>query len=216
MKRNVFISKSEAEIVALKKQLPTTLDLIAHSFLTFSPVSFSIEQPFDIVFFGSPRSVLFYTAYANIPKGTKIACIGNKTAELLRELNYTPSYIFDRPGNPKQGVDAFKTWCDGKSILFPISNQSLKSVSSAFPDNQKQEVVVYNTILNQQKIPLCDVYIFTSPSNVKGFLQTNEIQSSSNVISWGKSTSNALIDNGISISHELESASQEELLELLS
>ncbi|MFK7784343.1 MAG: hypothetical protein AB8B56_04455, partial [Crocinitomicaceae bacterium] len=54
-------------------------------------------------------------------------------------------------------------------VLFPISDWSLKTISSVIEDDLKEEVVVYSTTVIGKEIEPCNMYIFSSPSNVEGF-----------------------------------------------
>ena len=103
---------------------------------------------------------------------------------------------------------------DGK-YLFPISNISLKTISSIFAEEEKEELVVYKTNVEAEEIPNCDTYIFTSPSNVRGFLINNSIPNNAKVISWGESTTRELGASGIVVNHVLLNATIEELFEIL-
>lgn len=215
MIRSVFISKQESEIVGLIDKLPENTSLLAHSFLSFSALPFNIEAPYDIIFFGSPRAVIYFKNQRDIPKHAKTACIGRKTAELLTQLNHPPAFIGDNSGNPSEVAFKFKNWAGDNHILFPVSNLSLQTISGQFREQQKQVIEVYETLIKGHKIPHCDVYVFTSPSNVRGFLLKNEIKPNATVISWGKSTSKELIKSNVTVTAEMTQSSFEELCKLI-
>ena len=82
MASRIFISKNESELTTLKTFLKDRNEmLIAKTFLQFSPLAFQLERPFDIIFFGSPRAVMFFKAQMDIPASAKIACVSGKTVE---------------------------------------------------------------------------------------------------------------------------------------
>ncbi len=204
MVRRVFISKNESEVDSLARYLSENgQKLVARSFLSFEPVQFSVKSKFDVLFFSSPRSVTFFKSGYGIPKGKLIACTGNKTKELLESLGFIVSFHGKQAGKISDIAKEFKDWCGEKRVLFPISSISKKTVSSLFSEKQKTELVVYETIITPCKIDDCDTYIFSSPSNVRGFLMENKIPKGAKVISWGESTSEELRGNGIQVLDEM-------------
>jgi len=60
-----------------------------------------------------------------------------------------------------------------------------------------------------------DFIIFTSPSNVNGFLFDNSISDYCKIIAWGKTTENHLISKGFKVNYTLNTASENELIEIL-
>lgn len=216
MSKFLFISKDYNEVESLASYLSQKkITLIAQSFLHFEPVPFTVEKPFDIIFFSSPRSVLFFSLLHKIPENTLIACPGNKTAELLSNLGYTVSFIGEKSGNINETINAFKKWCGNKKVLFPSSDKSLQSFSSQLPDNQKEIITVYETRIVSKPLEYCDIYVFTSPSNVEGFLNLNEIPDHAKVYSWGESTTAYLKQHGIIVTETLENSSIEDLIKVL-
>ena len=192
------------------------IQLIAQSFIHFEPVPFSVRESFDVIFFSSPRSFLFYKLLNDIPKNVLIACPGNKTAKLINELGFTVSFFGDKSGNIQSMAKEFKEWCGDKRILFPSSNRSLQTVSSLFPESQKEIVIVYNTKIVSKPLEYCDIYVFTSPSNAEGFLTVNEVPEHASVYSWGESTTAYLNEKNIHVTSTLENSSIEDLIALLS
>jgi hypothetical protein len=76
--------------------------------------------------------------------------------------------------------------------------------------------VVYKTNLKSKEINKCQIYIFTSPSNLDAFLIINQIPKDSKVIVWGKSTSQHAVNRQQKIDYVLGSSEMKELLDLLS
>lgn len=211
MPKRIFISKNPSEITSLRSQFEAKgYEVVAHSFLSFSPVEFEIQLPYDVIFFGSPRAVIFFKAGASISPNKLIACVGSKTAEVLESMGHTVDFVGKNSSDPKSVAEDFKKWlAEQKSgfesltphdsrvqrsarVLFPISNRSLKTIAGAIPEDQKEEVVVYSTDVIGKVIEPCDVYAFSSPSNVEGFFEVNTIREGAAVIAWGKSTERAL------------------------
>jgi uroporphyrinogen-III synthase len=72
----------------------------------------------------------------------------------------------------------------------------LGTFSAILPKNQVIKHVVYKTNLIERKIENCQIYIFTSPSNLDAFLTINKIPDDAKVIVWGKSTEHQLLIKG--------------------
>ncbi|NBV09428.1 MAG: hypothetical protein EBS09_10040 [Flavobacteriia bacterium] len=164
------------------------LDLIQQSLITFEGVSALPSRSYDIVFFGSPRA--YHFAKHLLSKNIEIACFSKGTAH---HINQPIHWQGTTPGNPTQtGLD-FTSWVGERRVLFPISDRSLRSITKLFPPQQIEELVVYKTLLNPMPIPPCDVYIFTSPSNVDSFFQANALPVNAKLVAWGESTKSALV-----------------------
>ena len=213
----LFISKNETEVVGLKEHLSAKgQKLVAHSFLHFEPIDFEVTQDYDILFFGSPRSVVFFKYKCAIPASCLLACVGGKTAELLNQMGHNVAFVGKQSGNIHDVAKSFKDWAEDKRVLFPSSTISLKTVSSLFNDAQKIEVAVYNTKIVSKSINECNTYVFTSPSNAEGFLGLNDVPEGASIIAWGQSTQGYLLDKGIQSTHTLSEPSIEELIKILS
>jgi len=216
LNKSLFISKNNGEIHPfIDKFQQKKIDIIAHSFLSFEPIEFEIKSSYQIIFFSSPRSVTFFKTRSSIPSHVKIACIGDKTKALLEEMGTTVSFTRGESESLNNFAKSFKEWCGDKRVLFPISSISLKTISSQFPKDQKEELEIYSTEIGKKEIENCDVYVFTSPSNVEGFSGRNSMPESAKIISWGESTSRFLLENGGRVVRELKNSSIEELLNVI-
>ena len=212
--QSLFISRNRNEINALIEFCANhNIDLITHSFLTFEEVSFSIKESYEAIFFGSPRAVKFFFSQQQLAENcTIIGCIGEMTAESLRAIGIEPTFIGQQAGNPSEVGQQFKEIVGSKRVLFPQAENSNRSVASLFPTDQPEEVTCYKTSTNSSHIPNCDYYVFTSPSNVEGFLKVNAISSKATVIAWGKTTEKYLVEKGIVVDYTLKEAKEEEVL----
>lgn len=221
MSKRIFISKNASEIDPFRSQFEELgFTVLGHSFLSFSPVEFDIKHDYDALFFSSVRSVIFFQAYQSIPFDKSLACIGDKTAELLETLGHTVDFKGTKSGAPKVVAEEFKAWLASNQlsqrVLFPISDRSLKSIATEIPAAQKEEVIVYSTAVVGKVIEECDVYVLTSPSNVEGFFEFNTVPAASRVIAWGKSTEAALVARAVEVEFCLEKSAFQELMEYLS
>lgn len=212
MKR-LFISKSLDEL----KRLPTfcaanELELVAQSLIRFEAIPFTVTKPYDVLFFGSIRAVHFFLAHAEIPNGAEVACIGLVTAQRMQALGIHVNFIGEKSGQPGQVAASFKAWVGQRRVLIPCSEQSNRSIATRIPTEQCEEVVVYRTVPNGSSIPICDYYVFTSPSNVNALLLCNP-KPTGKLIAWGETTRLAMESLGLSAEITLEQSTEEELVE---
>ena len=195
--------------------------LLKLAFICFEKVDFALPHTrFDWIFFTSPRSVAFFLdniADVDIMKKVNIACIGNTTKESIEKYGLTVQFTGVNSGDPHRIAEEFKNRIGESKVLFPQSNRSNRSIQQFLTSAQIIDVIVYKTELIQKKITdTYDVVIFTSPSNVDGFLLENIIPIEiSAVISWGKTTSKKLKENNIPIHQELKTSSFEELQKVM-
>lgn len=189
--------------------------LVARSFLTFEPKVFEWEGEEDIIFFSSPRAVVFFKAQHALPKSKTYACAGEKTRESLMANGVNPDFVAERSGKVTNMAKAFASFAKNKRVIFPISNLSRQSYAQYLPKGSFRFVQVYETKINAAAVEECDLYVFTSPSNIKGFLMNNALTSKP-TISWGETTSKFLKQQGFEIFKELDISSIDNLIEILS
>ena len=216
MKKQLFISKNFNEIQDLNDFCnKKAILIIAHSFLQFEAIPFKIEESYDAIFFGSPRAVDFFLSQEIIPANTILGCIGEITAQSLIKFGLKSDYTGKTSGDASMIAKEFKAFVGDKKVLFPQSNISNRSVSSVFDSIQIIEISIYKTAVYSKSIPNSNIYIFTSPSNVDGFLEENQINESSIVIAWGKTTEKHLLEKKMTVNHVLKNASIKELINFL-
>lgn len=217
MKKRIFISKNANDCEMLVDFCnQNNLELIAQSLIEFESVPFKMESNFDIVFFSSIRSAQFYFEKEVQKSNLVYACIGETTHSKLKKLGIECEFVGKEAGNPQKTAEEFKKWVKNKIVFFPQSSLSLGTFSAIFPENQAIKQVVYKTNLKQIKISKCQIYIFTSPSNLDAFLTINEIREDSKVIVWGKSTSEKAKSKGLKVDFVLTKSSLDELIQFLS
>ena len=214
-KHSIFISKSKDEIEHVASYLKTRhVKLVAESFLEFEEASFEVKSPYEILFFGSPRSVNYFLASEKINPDVLIACSGDTTAELISTLGYSVSFNAGKYNSLNDSVLHFTEFAKGKHVLFPSSQISLRTYSKCLEPEYFQEKVVYKTHVISKKISDCTIYFFTSPSNVKGFFTLNEMPDNYLCYAWGESTGSALKSNGVEYNLMASSNVSSVLLEL--
>jgi len=125
----------------------------------------------------------------------KIAAFGPATAKHIQKNGLNVDFI--GLGTPQQVAEKFYSIISSKEIVFiPSSNKSLGTVQGILKESNKKLLDTYTTILIDKKLKHHDLLVFTSPSNVEAFLNSNKI-SDQKVISIGPSTTSALKNAGI-------------------
>jgi uroporphyrinogen-III synthase len=216
MKTRVFISKNASDCESLVHFCnQNSIELIAQSLIEFEAVPFEIESNYDIAFFSSIRSGQFFFKNELQKSNVVYACIGQTTNSKLKKLGIECEFVGEEAGNPQKIAAEFKSWVKNRTVIFPQSNLSLGTFSSILPENQVINKIVYKTNLIEKKIENCQIYIFTSPSNLDAFLTINEIADYAKIIVWGKSTENRLLKKGIIADFVLAKSNFAELIEVL-
>jgi uroporphyrinogen-III synthase len=123
-----------------------------------------------------------------IPENIEVACVGNGTANYIKSKGYNPSFIGEKSGKIDSVAEDFKTWLGDRKVVFAQAKDSNRSFSSVINSSNSTEISVYETIINSATIVESDIYVFTSPSNVDGFLLENSISEYSIIIDWGDTT----------------------------
>lgn len=219
MKKRVLISKADVPSEFILFCDEHFIELHSISFIAFIPVNFDSPLPkdFEVIFFTSPRAVHYFWKRYKYSTKADIACIGETTAAALRKIGKKVDFIGIKSGDPLSVALDFKQFAQDRKILFPQSTISNRSIQKEMEHFQIIDLVVYETRLVQKRIESqFDIYVFTSPSNVQGyFLDNKEIPSGSIVISWGKSTTNELLRQGVNPTSTLEKSTFEELKKVL-
>ena len=216
MKINVLITKTADEVSEFKKFCDeNNMQLVCNSFIDFEIVKADIPKNYDWIFFGSKRAAFYFLQQAEIPKNCQVACIGKKTKSHLEKMGIEVDFFGQESGNPEAVANELKSHIKTNFLFLPVSNVSSRSIAKIFPKKQVSEVVVYNTKMQTKKIEIKFEFIaFTSPSNVDGFLLENAISDYCKIIAWGKTTENHLISKGLKVNYTLNTASEEELIEI--
>lgn len=214
MKR-LFISKSQSELTVLPSFCEAEgISLVAQSLIRFERIPFTLTQPSQVVFLGSIRAARYFLENEKISEETAVACIGETTADRIRALGIHVDFIGGKSGQPDQVADEFVRWAGQRRVLIPCSEQSNRSIAKKLPVDQFEEVHVYRTLPACQPVSSSDIYVFTSPSNVKSFLSCNA-KPEGQVIAWGETTAKALQEAGIYIAKTLSYSTESALIEYL-
>lgn len=210
--RAIFISRSTDQVGYQLLQFEASGGaLYAHSLVTFEEIKNEAVSLCDVVFFSSIRAAFFFFQHHQKPKAL-FACAGGETArKLADQFQIDCDFVAVDAGNPTQAAFEFKQWLKDRTVLFPLSEQSLHTYSSLIPSPQKTKLYVYRTLTNPMVISPCDYYVFSSPSNVRAFLEVNVLPMHARCIAWGQSTEAALIALQIPVHYCLKEGSVIEL-----
>lgn len=215
MNKSIFISKPLSELDALNSFCTEKgIHLIAESLIRFEAVPFTVEKPYEVVFISSIRAAEFFIKATTLLPDCKIACIGETTADKLKNLGLSVDFTGEKAGKPDEVADAFKTWLGDRKVIIPQSNISKRSIASKIAPEQCIEVIVYRTLSNCKPIPSCSRYIFTSPSNFESFLLCNNAPKGK-IIAWGETTKRAILEHGLGVDYTLEGSGLGELVGVL-
>lgn len=214
---NILVTKPADELQQLESFLKKkACKLIAQSFIQFELVPATFPSHYDVIFFGSKNAYRFFAQQIDLPKNVAVACIGETTRNLLEKLGVNVDFYGMNAGNPDQVAMELKQWLGDRKLLIPLSDVSNRSMSKQIPIAQCEEVVVYRTKSIATSIQeQLDWVVFTSPSNLRGFLASNKVSPTTNTIAWGKTTEKAMKSYQIRVDFVLENSSEAELVELL-
>jgi uroporphyrinogen-III synthase len=213
--RSVFISKDPKDLHEGLLALHQNGSLEAQSLIEFNALSFECPNTYDILFLASIRAAEFF--FKQCSTQATIACAGLETAKKVAErYQKQVAFIAQQSGQPKEEAQQFNTWRNGRSVCFPSSQLSIGTYAALIPESEKIFLPVYTTHFKKLQIKAKDIYIFSSPSNVRAFLEHNTIAANAKVVAWGSSTEEALTAQNIAVSKVLKTDQQTELLTWLS
>lgn len=218
MIRSIFITKSPADRGVLYDFCNThSIDIHYHSFLTFKQVDLLENPSSDVLFFSSKRAVDYYLQQTALSNKTLIACIGDSTKSHLETKGFQVDFVGENAGKPSVVSQKLSDWLGTRSITIVLAKDSKQSILTKLDPIKTKLAVVYETVISAQKIDQSyDCYVFTSPSNVAGFLNKNLVPTDAFVIAWGETTKEYLLEKGIESSSTLEFANEAEVVSLIS
>ncbi|MBL0314281.1 MAG: uroporphyrinogen-III synthase [Flavobacteriales bacterium] len=215
MSTSVFISRAPEEVSNLIGLLQEQqIEVIAKSLIQTEEITFPRELPLtDWIFFSSARSVQYFFLQQPHIMHQKFGCIGEKTATELRK-HATPSYVGENIDTMMTARE-FADFIGTDTVLFPGAEDSLRTIQSALPKEQCRELTCYRTIAQPVAIPVADVLVFSSPSNVHSFFQNNTHHLGQHYVAFGPSTLKALESYGIGNTRLPETLSDESILKAI-
>ncbi len=146
----------------------------------------------DWIFVSSKNAAQFlWEHYHDDLKGRKLAAVGKKTEEKLKSFGLKCDFVGNLSDTGAVGKE-FKSMLGDQHCLFPTSNKTTGKVYSELKPDQFERLELYRTHEINKNLGPFDLLMFTSPANVKSFLNNNKI--SENAIVWaiGPSTAESL------------------------
>ena len=188
----IFLSSGEGDFTFFQKSLRDNgFEVHAESLIEVKAVPFTTIPETDWIFFNSKNAARFFFASNPAIGNAKIAAVGIATATYLRSCGYEVAFVGEEHST-KITAKSFAKIVKNETVLFPQSKQSLQSIASVLPESQRFLIDVYETI-EKDTIVAADVkmYVFTSPSNVRAFLQRNSL-TNKQVVCIGSATAYSL------------------------
>lgn len=193
----MFISRSLSEDHPIRRFCGASeaIELIDRSLIAFEPITPPPPDftSFDAVFLNSPQAAKrFFEAFPTVK--LPIYALGEGTA---RHAAKAADVAFFGKGDVHEALQQLTEALGSKKVLIPRGIDSKRRLQNALPESQFEEVVLYRTRANHLVVPTCDVYTFTSPSNVRSFFEVNQIPPEARVIAIGHSTAEQLSAYGV-------------------
>jgi len=192
------------------------IELIEQSFIKTVPIDGVALPASDWVFFSSPTAVrVFLSLYGKTALSkVQVGAVGPATATNLMKSGREVDFIGDPDLSPAQIGFEFSQKINAEKVLFPVSDISLRSVSSQVPPNNRIELILYKTELSASVAPKAGIICFTSPSNVRGYLLSNRPAKDAVLFCFGDATEDCLQNENLPDPIiNLRSSSDERLIE---
>jgi hydroxymethylbilane synthase len=186
-------------------ELPGDLreELITHGFqitersmIKTEAVAFDPQIPHcDWIFFSSKKAVNFFFDRKPVLGQQKLAAIGKGTEQEVKK--YGVCDFVGETNDITSVAQQFSNVIGKKTVLFPQSAGSLRSVQNHLDSAQVVDLICYRSLADSIVIPKHSIILFTSPSNTTAYFEKNEITANQKIIAYGKSTSKALNAYGV-------------------
>jgi uroporphyrinogen-III synthase len=164
----------------------------------------------DWTFFSSAQGVKHFLEQHPVAS-QYIGVMGEGTQKALQTFGYQADFI-GQSSDPALVSQALKQHLKpNQKILFPASEISKRSIASQLTEQEIILLPTYRTIPLSVSIDTQDIYIFTSPSNVDGFLISQDLPDA-HCIAYGPTTGNHLGQKGVKNLSILEKVSPDLLL----
>lgn len=211
----IFISREPEYTAIIQSELSKKgHELISTGCISTQSVPFQINDSFDWIFFSSSTGVKHFLPQYHLEHTGKIGVMGTGTLRAIPP-QWHAEFIGKTTHPESVARDFMKSVKEHERILFPVGKQSLKSIAHFFNPAQATIIEVYETQHFRTSVPHCDIYIFSSPSNFNSFHRYNTIPSNAYVISFGPSTSQAILRAGHTIEMELQKVEEKNIIDTI-
>lgn len=154
------------------------------------------HMEFDWVFFNSKESAKYFFQHFDEPPQVKYAAVGQGTADVASK--HVPISFIGKNADTEAVGREFAEVVGTSVVLFPISSISKRTVQRALPSKQCIDFTCYHTSPIARKVEHYHTAIFSSPSNIDGFLIENKNRQVENVICYGATTAHRALKAGFS------------------
>lgn len=160
-----------------------------------------ILRDIDWIFFSSKNAIeYFFKLDPQIAKRTKFGVLGRASEETLRRFGRIPDFTGEDEGiDTVEIAKEFAVVASGTKVLFPGAKGSLRTVQQMLSEQTRIiDLPIYETVQETGvEQSLADVLIFTSPSNVEAYFESNLLEPGQKVICIGKSTGKKFDEMGV-------------------
>ena len=202
--KKVFISRDLAKLSYFRKALEKHgIEIDARSLIrtirVINKLNNYILKNVDWVFFSSKNAVeCFFQLEPALPPNIKFGVMGRGSEDMLRQQGHFVDFIGSSI-NPEDVANEFAKLANGKTILFPSAENSLRSIQQGLSSDTKIiDLPIYETVsLKNIDYSTAEILIFTSPSNAEAYFAENLWEQDQKVIAIGKSTGKKLDELGV-------------------
>lgn len=215
--KSILVTRSLKDDSLIRKwAAEKSIELIEKSFIETVAVTGLTIPITDWIFFSSPQSVNLYFAHYKLA-AKKVAALSNGTAAELSNNNVKADFIGSDSKTTKEiGRDFFNQINSTETVLFPLSDISKKNISSQTKTDTVIELITYKTALVSDKLnDIPGIILFTSPSNVDGFLLSNKPELKTQILAIGETTAARLRELGMKDILVSDSTNEKELVKAL-
>jgi len=129
-----------------------------------------------------------------LPSIVKVAALGRGTKKALEQYDVQVSFVGKDP-DTSVVAKAFLKELKSERVWLPKSSRSLNRIEGELPESQLIAQVTYQTIPTSRQLREShDVVVFTSPSNVEGYLLENDLLPEQHIIAIGETTANYIFE----------------------
>ncbi len=150
--------------------------------------------PSDWTFFSSAQGVKHFLEQHSI-SSSFIGVMGEGTLKALKSFGLSADFI-GQTSDPEMVGKAFTSTLEpNQSILFPASLISKQNIAKQIVGHTILHLPCYQTLPKANKVGPHDLYLFTSPSNVDGFLLEQPLPDAI-LVAYGPTTEAYLKEKG--------------------
>lgn len=193
----IFISRNLDDNSIFSDLLSQHAEIIDRSLINFEAIPLPDALKQQVLFFYSKNSIDFYFDQYESRKDQLYAVMGSASAKhLFKKIQREADFIGVQ--DLSDTAAAFNAFAQDRTVCFVGANHSNDTIRklSGGAENYDFTAVYNNDPIKNIEIESCDIYVFTSPMNVRTFFENNSTKDKM-VISIGPSTVQALNEFGL-------------------